>query len=69
MNEVDCLGLSCPMPVVMTKKELKKNPEGAIVLVDNVAAKENVTRFAKTMGYSVSIEEAENGSWKLRIEK
>lgn len=68
IKDVDCVGLSCPIPVVHTKKALKENPEGLNVTVDNVAAKENVTRFASNMGYKVSSSE-DNGVWTLQIRK
>lgn len=68
MKDIDCIGLSCPMPVVNTKKALKENPEGVNVTVDNVCAKENVTRFAKNMGYNVTVNEAD-GIWKMEIRK
>jgi tRNA 2-thiouridine synthesizing protein A len=44
----------------MTKKALQDNPEGLEVLVDNLTAKENVTRFAKNSGYNVEV--SQNGS-------
>jgi len=53
MIEVDARGLSCPIPVVKTKKALSGKPEKATVTVDNVAAFENVTRYAKAMKYEV----------------
>jgi len=68
MKAVDCLGLSCPIPVVNTKKALKENPEGLDVLVDNIAARENVTRFAQSMNYKVTVESC-NDYWKLLIRK
>ena len=49
---IDARGFSCPMPVVMVQKELKKTtPAELDVLVDNQCAVENVTRFAKSQGY------------------
>jgi TusA-related sulfurtransferase len=52
----------------MTKKALQNNPEGLEVLVDNLTAKENVTRFAKNSGYQVEV--SENGSdYILNIRK
>ena len=38
------------------------------VLVDNIAAKENVSRFAKVMKYDVTVKETEYG-WELDLEK
>ena len=53
---VDARGFSCPMPVVMVQKEVKKNaPDTLDVLVDNQCAVDNVTRFASNQGYNVSV--------------
>lgn len=68
MRELDTSGFSCPEPVIMTKKALKNSPEGLVVIVDNRASKENVTRYATALGYKVDTEEGK-GSWKLRILK
>ncbi|MEW6424482.1 MAG: sulfurtransferase TusA family protein, partial [Bacillota bacterium] len=47
-KELNCKGLACPQPVLETKKALAELPEGAslTVIVDNPAARENVTLFA-----------------------
>ena len=51
-------GYSCPMPVVMVQKEVKKNaPQMLEVLVDDRCAVENVSRFAGGAGYRVSVED------------
>jgi TusA-related sulfurtransferase len=52
--EVDARGLVCPQPVILTKKALKNEPEQLDVLVDNIAALENVTRYANAMKYDVT---------------
>lgn len=54
---VDARGLACPEPVILTKKALKDKPASLTVIVDNIAAKENVTRFAEAMMYKVSCKE------------
>lgn len=59
MNKVDTCGLSCPQPVLMTKKAIDKDPQGVDIIVDSNAAKENVAKFLKNSGYSISI--IENG--------
>ncbi len=62
MIEVDARGFSCPIPVVRTKKAINENPKEIItVLVDDTTAKENVSRLAKSEGYSVKIEEIRDG--------
>jgi selenium metabolism protein YedF len=63
---VDARGLSCPQPVLNTKKALERLAnQGNLsfiltVLVDNEAAKENVTRFARTNGYRVKAEKKDD---------
>lgn len=53
---VDARGLSCPQPVILAKKAIEANPEAAFeVLVDNGAAKENVSRLAINKGYTVTV--------------
>ncbi|MBI9074144.1 MAG: sulfurtransferase-like selenium metabolism protein YedF [Desulfatibacillum sp.] len=56
--EIDAKGLACPAPVLQTKNAVEKDrPENIRVLVDNGAAKENVTRYLKSQGFDVAIEE------------
>ncbi|MGL4731459.1 MAG: sulfurtransferase TusA family protein [Clostridium sp.] len=57
MTKIDARGMSCPQPVLMTKKALEENKNGIIVLVDNTTARNNVERFMKNAGYNVSIKE------------
>lgn len=52
-QQIDARGRSCPEPVLMTKKAVERTPEGAIVMVDNTTARDNVTRFARNAGYQV----------------
>lgn len=65
---IDARGCSCPEPVLMAKKGLDSSPEGIEVLVDNNTARENVTRFAKSRGYQVSVEELD-GDFVLKLSK
>lgn len=51
---IDARGLSCPMPVVMVRNEVRKNhPDEFEVLLDNACSVENVTRFGNNNGYAV----------------
>ena len=62
MIEVDARGLSCPMPVIRTKKACAENPGANLtVLIDSHGAKENVEILARKMGYSVDIEAMPDG--------
>ncbi len=66
MIEVDVKGLSCPIPVVKTKKVMEENPKATIsVLINSNVAKENVTRLAESKKYSVKVEEAGAEEFKL----
>jgi tRNA 2-thiouridine synthesizing protein A len=60
MKKIDTCGMSCPQPVLMTKKALEESPEGLDIIVDNNTAKGNVERFLKNSGYKVTITENED---------
>jgi selenium metabolism protein YedF len=54
-KEIDCRGLACPAPVLKTKALVEREqPEKLSVIVDNEAAKQNVTRFLEYQGFVVS---------------
>ena len=66
---VDARGFLCPMPVVMVQKEVKANHPAALdVLVDDPCAVENVTRFAGSQGYTVTVTE-DGADFKLSLKK
>ena len=57
MMIVDARGLLCPEPVVRTQRAVKDGLDELTVLVDAQAAKENVTRFAESRGYTVLVQQ------------
>ncbi|MBF8983308.1 sulfurtransferase TusA family protein [Lutibacter sp. B2] len=59
MDRIDTRGMSCPQPVLMTKKAIDLNPESIDIMVDNNTAKNNVSRFLKNAGYSYEVKEVE----------
>ena len=69
--KIDCCGLACPEPVLQTKKALETLPNDSIleVLVNSVASKENVLRFAQNAGYECRFEEREEGKTIIAIIK
>ena len=68
-EKIDARGLSCPQPVVMTKKALEEMESGILdVLVDNKASAENVTRFVKNAGCLAKVEE-KDGVFNIHITK
>jgi len=55
--QLECQGLPCPQPVLKCKDVIEKDaPKKLSVVVDNEAAKENVSRFMATHGYEASVE-------------
>ena len=66
---IDARGLSCPMPVVMVQKEVKKSsPDELKVLVDSKVCVENITRYAYTNKYTVEVAE-KDGEFELTLKK
>ncbi len=68
MNTVDARGYACPQPVIMTKKALEKKGAPLTVLVDSKTPLENVTRFARNSGYTVTHKAIEDGEFEITIE-
>jgi len=65
---VDARGLSCPQPVIVTRKAIEEGRFPIQVLVDTVTSRENVRRMAEKAGYRVQVE-AVGDEFKLTIEK
>jgi selenium metabolism protein YedF len=62
MNELDCRGMNCPAPVLSVRDALAKEASNDIaVLVDNEAARQNVSRFLEHQNYQVKSEQQEGG--------
>lgn len=62
MVEIDACGFSCPIPVVRAKKAIEENSNEPItVLVESSVSKENISRLARSKGYSMKVEEVEDG--------
>lgn len=58
-EKLDCRGLACPNPVLKTKELIDRGAvEQLTVIVDNDAARENVSRFLARSGYQVRSEES-----------
>jgi tRNA 2-thiouridine synthesizing protein A len=58
MIEVNAKGFSCPIPMVRSKKAMDENPgKNILVIVDETAQKDNVSRLAENNGYSVNVNE------------
>ncbi|PLX34062.1 MAG: SirA family protein [Clostridiales bacterium] len=68
MNRIDTRGMSCPQPVLMTKKAIDKSTEALEILAGDNTAKNNIKRFLESKGFSVEIEET-NEEFLLKATK
>lgn len=66
-KELDCRGLACPQPVILTRKLLNdSSPDSIDVIVDNAAAVENVSRFLTNNHYKVSTDKKNDAEWIVK---
>lgn len=69
MKEIDARGLQCPQPVILTKRALEEMVEGEVItIVDNVTAKENVSRLAGSLNLIFDAVE-KDGCFYITIKK
>jgi TusA-related sulfurtransferase len=67
---VDAQGLSCPQPVLMTKRAMQQAGQGTIeVLVDSGTSRDNCRRIAEKSVWSVQVEEPPRGGYRLVLAK
>ncbi len=68
-DHIDCRGLSCPEPVILSRQALMSaSGKEVTVTVSNAVARDNVTRTAKSMGWQV-MAEANGDDFKLIMTK
>jgi TusA-related sulfurtransferase len=68
---VDVKGLSCPMPLVKTKKAIDELAKGQVLEVQTTdkGAKNDLSAWAKTSGHKLIDFKEENGVLTFWIEK
>ena len=66
---LDARGLTCPLPVINTKKELEgvNIGENIEVIVDNEIAVQNLTKFANVQGFPVSSSKVSDDEFHVNI--
>ena len=70
VQTVDCRGLSCPQPVLETRKALEESVASQLrILVDNITSRENVKRFASSQGLGVQVRELGVDEFELLLER
>jgi selenium metabolism protein YedF len=57
---VDARELACPQPVILTRRALQES-DAVTTIVDDETAQRNVTRMAEKSGYTVEVEQREDG--------
>jgi len=69
--KVDCTGETCPIPLVETRKALRKAKEGDIVEVTGThpASKKEIPMAVKALGLELIDVQEEGGMWKIKIRK
>lgn len=69
MERLDVRGLSCPIPVVRTKKLIDQGCTELLIVGDSAPSKENVSRLAVNMGFKTEFKVDEKDNWELEIKK
>jgi tRNA 2-thiouridine synthesizing protein A len=70
--KVDCRGENCPVPLVETRKALRKAQAGDVVEVigTHPSSKKEIPMAVEALGLTLlGIEETENGEWMIRIKR
>lgn len=69
-NIVDARGLSCPEPAMLARQALQKLGKGSLeVIVDNITARDNVTRIGKKLGWTINLDERSKDEIHLSMKK
>ena len=67
--KVDCMGETCPVPLVETRKALRKAQEGDIIEVQGThpSSKKEIPMAVRSMGLELLDVQEKEGVWKIRI--
>ena len=70
-EELDCIGLFCPLPIAQTKEKIDSIEIGQILKVeaDDPAADEDIKRWAKRTGHEILKFEKEGNILTFYIKK
>ena len=69
--KVDCVGQTCPVPLVETRKALRKAAPGDVVEVTGThsSSKREIPMAARAMGLEVLDVTEEGDRWTIRIKR
>lgn len=68
-EEINLMGETCPVPLVETRKAIRKASEGTVIEVsgDHPASKKEIPMAVEEMGYEVLDIEEEGDNWTIKI--
>jgi tRNA 2-thiouridine synthesizing protein A len=69
MEKVDVRGLSCPLPVMKTKKTMDQGVNEILVVGSTAVSLENVSRLAHTRAYKINVIKADKNDWEIELLK
>lgn len=73
MKEIrlDCLGESCPIPLIKTEKKFTSLKRGDVLIVevDHNCAIRNIPEWAEKKGCGCQVKEVAAGQWDIILEK
>lgn len=69
--KVDVTGESCPVPLVETRKALKKAQPGDVISITgtNPVSKREIPMAAEAMSVEIISEEETDGVWTIRLRR
>jgi len=69
--QVDCRGENCPVPLVETRKALRKASPGDVVVVTGThpASKEEIPMAVEALGLELLGVEEQDSVWTIRIRR
>lgn len=69
MIKVDCVGETCPVPLVETRKAIRKASKGDIIEITGThpASRKEIPMAVEAMGLELLGIEEDDGIWKITI--
>ncbi|MCL4456324.1 MAG: sulfurtransferase TusA family protein [Nitrospirae bacterium] len=71
MKKLDVCGEQCPYPVIKTKKEIEKLPEGGTleIFTDYICSMESILAYIKSKELNAEVEKIDSSKWKVLVFK
>lgn len=69
MDKLDVRGLSCPLPVLKTKKAVNRGCDELEIIGSSKVSLENVSKFAASQGFSITLVSEGSDQWDIIINK